>query len=69
MALEYVRGESLADLLAREGALPKSCHPMDVLRTAISFIGSQDPEEYTKDSEHIRRTALELMAVRTTSIG
>ena len=69
--------ESLVRFSAREKALrhldrhlidlitsmPKSCHPMDVLRTAVSFIGSQDPEEYTKDSEHIRRTALELLSL------
>ena len=30
---------------------------------------SQDPEEYTKDSEHIRRTALELMAKIPTIIA
>ena len=50
-------------------SMPLSCHPMDVLRTAISFIGAQDPEEYTKDSEHIRRTALELMAKIPTIIA
>ena len=75
--------ESLIRLSAREKALrhlerhvidlimsmPLSCHPMDVLRTAISYIGSQDPEEYTKDSEHIRRTALELMAKIPTIIA
>lgn len=26
-------------------ALPTSCHPMDVLRTAVSFIGAADPAE------------------------
>lgn len=75
--------ESLIRFSAREKALrhlernvidlimsmPLSCHPMDVLRTAISYIGSQDPEEYTKDSEHIRRTALELMAKIPTIIA
>lgn len=75
--------ESLIRFSAREKALrhldrhvidlitsmPKSCHPMDVLRTAISFIGSQDPDAYTKDSEHIRRTALELMAKIPTIIA
>lgn len=50
-------------------SMPLSCHPMDVLRTAISFIGALDPEEYTKDSEHIRRTALELMAKIPTIIA
>lgn len=75
--------ESLIRFSAREKALrhldrhlidlimsmPQSCHPMDVLRTAISFIGAQDAEEYTKDSEHVRRTALELMAKIPTIIA
>ena len=26
-------------------ALPDSCHPMDVLRTAVSWLGAQDPSE------------------------
>lgn len=56
----------LIDLIT---SMPKSCHPMDVLRTAISFIGSQDPDAYTRDSEHIRRTALELMAKIPTIIA
>ena len=75
--------ESLIRFSAREKALrhldrhlidlimsmPQSCYPMDVLRTAISFIGAQDAEEYTKDSEHVRRTALELMAKIPTIIA
>ncbi|MDK8504441.1 MULTISPECIES: bifunctional 2-methylcitrate synthase/citrate synthase [Corynebacterium] len=75
--------ESLIRFSAREKALrhldrhlidlimsmPQSCHPMDVLRTAISFIGAQDAEEYTRDSEHVRRTALELMAKIPTIIA
>lgn len=57
--------ESLVRFSAREKALrhldrhlidlitsmPKSCHPMDVLRTAVSFLGAQDAEAYTRDSE------------------
>ncbi|MFF1486754.1 bifunctional 2-methylcitrate synthase/citrate synthase [Streptomyces sp. NPDC058319] len=31
-----------AELLAR---LPGTCHPMDVLRTAVSFFGAEDPAE------------------------
>lgn len=50
-------------------AMPLSCHPMDVLRSAISYIGSQDPEAYTKDSDHIRRSSLELMAKIPTIIA
>ena len=75
--------ESLVRFSAREKALrhldrhlidlitsmPKSCHPMDVLRTAVSFLGAQDAEAYTRDSEHVRRTALELMAKIPTIIA
>lgn len=49
--------------------MPTTCHPMDVLRSAVSYIGSQDPEAYTKDSDHIRRTSLELMAKLPTVIA
>jgi citrate synthase len=31
-----------AEVLAR---LPETCHPMDVLRTAVSFFGAEDPAE------------------------
>ncbi|MEV8475669.1 bifunctional 2-methylcitrate synthase/citrate synthase [Streptomyces sp. NPDC051173] len=31
-----------SELLAR---LPETCHPMDVLRTAVSFFGAEDPTE------------------------
>jgi citrate synthase len=33
---------SMHSLLAK---LPDSCHPMDVVRTAISYLGAEDPEE------------------------
>ena len=33
---------SLHSLLAK---LPDNCHPMDVVRTAISYLGAEDPEE------------------------
>ena len=56
----------LIDLIT---SMPKSCHPMDVLRTAVSFLGAQDAEAYTRDSEHVRRTALELMAKFPTIIA
>lgn len=50
-------------------AMPLSCHPMDVLRSAVSYIGAQDPEAYTKDSDHIRRSSLELMAKLPTIVA
>lgn len=33
---------SMASLLAK---LPDTCHPMDVVRTAISYLGAEDPQE------------------------
>ncbi len=33
---------SMQSLLAK---LPDTCHPMDVVRTAISYLGAEDPEE------------------------
>src|SRR5271154_3513080 len=33
---------SMLSLLAK---LPDNCHPMDVARTAISFLGAEDPDE------------------------
>ena len=33
---------SMLSLLAK---LPDNCHPMDVVRTAISYLGAEDPEE------------------------
>ena len=45
---DFVRAERAlrpvdAELFDVLGRLPLDCHPMDVLRTAVSFIGAQDP--------------------------
>ncbi|MFF4457308.1 bifunctional 2-methylcitrate synthase/citrate synthase [Streptomyces goshikiensis] len=50
---------STAELLAR---LPETCHPMDVLRTAVSFFGSEDPTEDDGSTEANRTKSLALMA-------
>lgn len=42
---------------------------MDVLRSAISYIGARDPEAYTKNSDHIRRSFQELMAKLSTVVA
>lgn len=39
---------SLQSLLAK---LPDTCHPMDVVRTAISYLGAEDPPEEDDASE------------------
>lgn len=43
-------------------ALPTTCHPMDVLRTAVSYLGTQDPDAFTRDAEHIRNIGHNLLA-------
>ena len=50
-------------------AMPKDCHPMDVLRTAVSFLGTRDPEKFTPDSDHIRDIALTLLAKLPTIVA
>jgi citrate synthase len=48
-----------ADLLAR---LPETCHPMDVLRTAVSFFGAEDPTEDDGSVAANRAKSLTLLA-------
>lgn len=50
-------------------AMPKDCHPMDVLRTAVSFLGTRDPEKFTPDSDHIRDIALTLLTKLPTIVA
>lgn len=66
----------LADLRAAESAqrgldratmemlrrLPETCHPMDVLRTAVSYFGAQDPTEDRGDRAANHAKALSLFA-------
>lgn len=42
--------------------LPEGCHPMDTVRTAVSWLGCQDPDPFTRDTDHIRDAALTLLA-------
>ncbi|MFF9018151.1 bifunctional 2-methylcitrate synthase/citrate synthase [Streptomyces sp. NPDC014870] len=48
-----------AEVLAR---LPETCHPMDVLRTAVSFFGSEDPAEDDSSTTANRAKSLSLLA-------
>ncbi|MCX7444798.1 bifunctional 2-methylcitrate synthase/citrate synthase [Corynebacterium sp. P7003] len=49
--------------------LPTTCHPMDVLRTAVSWIGTQDPDAYSRDSGHIRDSGMHLLAKLPTIVA
>lgn len=50
-------------LLAR---IPENCHPMDVVRTAISYLGSEDPAEDDSNPEVNADKALRMFAVLPT---
>lgn len=57
-------------LLALIGKLPETCHPMDVVRTAISYLGAEDPEEDRgRSPEALRAMALRMTAVLPTVIA
>ncbi|GAB3087600.1 bifunctional 2-methylcitrate synthase/citrate synthase [Corynebacterium aquatimens] len=57
------------DLIKVIEALPKDCHPMDVLRTAVSFLGANDPEKFTPNTDHIREIAHDLLAKLPTIVA
>ncbi len=42
---ERSRRQVPAELSSALSGLPLTCHPMDVLRTAVSYLGAQDPTE------------------------
>ncbi|WIM68217.1 bifunctional 2-methylcitrate synthase/citrate synthase [Corynebacterium breve] len=50
-------------------AMPKECHPMDVLRTAISFLGTFDKEHFTTSADDIREVGRALLAKIPTIIA
>ncbi|MFY1638137.1 bifunctional 2-methylcitrate synthase/citrate synthase [Solwaraspora sp. WMMB335] len=49
--------------------LPDTCHPMDVLRTAVSYLGSQDPAEDRADPVANYTKALSLFAKLPTIVA
>ncbi|MEU9976540.1 bifunctional 2-methylcitrate synthase/citrate synthase [Streptomyces sp. NPDC051014] len=55
-----------AELLAR---LPETCHPMDVLRTAVSFFGAEDPTEDDGSPAAGRAKSLALLAKLPTVVA
>jgi citrate synthase len=57
---------SLQSLLMQ---LPDSCHPMDVLRTAVSWLGAQDPTEDDGSAAANYDKALRLLAALPTVVA
>ncbi|MEU1430391.1 bifunctional 2-methylcitrate synthase/citrate synthase [Nocardia sp. NPDC005746] len=69
--LQQERAARRADrsLLALVHKLPENCHPMDVVRTAISYLGAEDPAEDDNSPKANRAKALRMMAVLPTIIA
>ncbi|MEU4434117.1 bifunctional 2-methylcitrate synthase/citrate synthase [Nocardia rhamnosiphila] len=57
---------SLLSLVAK---LPETCHPMDVVRTAISYLGAEDPAEEDNSAQANRAKALRMFAVLPTIVA
>src|ERR1700729_2406589 len=57
---------SMLSLLAK---LPDNCHPMDVVRTAISFLGAEDADEDNPDEQANRAKSLRMLAVLPTIVA
>ncbi len=73
--LEEFRGGCMAnrdideELIQIINFMPKDCHPMDVLRTAVSYLGTEDPEKFTPDSDHLRSIGRKLLAKLPTIVA
>jgi 2-methylcitrate synthase len=61
--LERGSRELGSDLIALIDSTSKKSHPMDVIRTAVSFIGAQDPEAEDLTPESIYKKAMRLLSV------
>ncbi|MHA3024093.1 bifunctional 2-methylcitrate synthase/citrate synthase [Mycobacterium sp. BMJ-28] len=57
---------SLQSLLAK---LPDTCHPMDVVRTAISYLGAEDPDEDDASESANYAKSLRMFAVLPTIVA
>lgn len=57
---------SLLGLIAR---LPESCHPMDVVRTAVSVLGAEDADEWNTGPKALQDKGLRLLAVLPTVVA
>ncbi|MFE3544279.1 bifunctional 2-methylcitrate synthase/citrate synthase [Nocardia sp. NPDC059177] len=57
---------SLLSLVAK---MPDNCHPMDIVRTAISYLGAEDPAEDDNSAPANRAKALRMLAVLPTIVA
>jgi 2-methylcitrate synthase/citrate synthase II len=56
-------------MLAVLRAIPRDAHPMDAIRTAISFMGTEDPETADVSDAAQRRKAMRLLAKAPTAVA
>ncbi len=56
-------------LLKEEEILPKDAHPMDVLRTVVSFVGMLDENAMSKNEEDVLEKAIKLTAILPTIVA
>jgi citrate synthase len=56
-------------MLALLADMPDNCHPMDVVRTAVSFLGAEDPEENDSSEAANRSKALKMFAALPTVVA
>jgi 2-methylcitrate synthase/citrate synthase II len=56
-------------LLSVLRAIPKDAHPMDAIRTAVSFMGAEDPEAGDVSDAAQRRKAMRLLAKIPTAVA
>jgi 2-methylcitrate synthase/citrate synthase II len=56
-------------LLRVLGEFPKAAHPMDMIRTAVSFMGMEDPETADISDAAQRRKAMRLLAKIPTAVA
>ena len=56
-------------LLSVLRAIPKDAHPMDAIRTAVSFMGAEDPEAADVSDAAQRRKAMRLLAKIPTAVA
>jgi citrate synthase len=57
------------ELHALIASLPKTCHPMDVLRTAVSYLGAIDDRESDNDVESNLAKSIDLFAKLPTIVA
>jgi len=57
---------SISGTLAR---VPEGCHPMDVLRTAVSCLGAEDPAEDKGEDDHLLAAAIDMFAKLPTVVA